>query len=49
MRAPKIGDLIDVRGIRCRIYALLPLGTIEAEAIDGSGRCYRVSGLPIEA
>lgn len=41
---PEIGQLVTVRGVRCRITAVLPLGTIEVEALDGS-KAFRLSGL----
>lgn len=43
---PKIGDITRVYGVLCAIIAVRPLGTIDVEALDGSGRCWRVSGLP---
>ena len=43
---PKLGQLVTVRGIECRVIAIRPAGTIDVEATDGSGRCFRVSGLP---
>jgi hypothetical protein len=42
---PNIGDWCDVYGVRCVITAVRPFGTIDVEAQDGSGRCWRVSGL----
>ena len=42
---PTIGATCEVRGVPCRITALLPAGIVEVEATDGSGRCWRVSGL----
>lgn len=46
---PKLGELVTVRGIECRIIGIHPAGTIDVEATDGSGRCWRVSGLPFVA
>lgn len=43
---PVIGQLVTVRGIECRIIAIRPMGTVDVEATDGTGRCWRVSGLP---
>ena len=43
----RIGQVCRVRGVWCRIIAIRPLGTIDVEAIDGSGRCWRVSGLAL--
>lgn len=45
MRKPKIGQLVTVYGIRCRIYAIYAAGTIDVEACDGSERCWRLTGL----
>lgn len=45
MMKPKVGDLIVIRGIKCRIFKVRAAGTVDAEATDGSGRCFRVSGL----
>jgi len=42
---PIIGQRCEVRGVPCQIIAVLPAGTVEVEALDGSGRCWRVSGL----
>lgn len=47
MRAPKIGDIVIIYGQRCRVYRLHPLGTVDVESLD-SGRCYRLSGLPLQ-
>lgn len=40
-----VGQPVVVRGVQCRVTAVLPMGTIEVEAVDESGRCWRVSGL----
>lgn len=42
---PRIGQLVRVRGVMCRIIAVHVFGTIDVEAMDDSGRCWRVSGL----
>ncbi len=42
---PRVGQLTRVYGVDCVITAVLPMGTIEVEATDGSERCWRVSGL----
>lgn len=42
--APRIGQACVVRGKECRIIAIRALGTVDVEALDGSG-CWRVSGL----
>lgn len=39
------GDLVEAYGQKCRVYKVLPMGTIDVEAIDGSGRRFRISGL----
>jgi hypothetical protein len=41
---PKIGQLIKVRDIQCRITVIRDFGTLDCEALDGS-RAFRVSGL----
>ena len=43
---PQVGQITRVYGVLCAIIAVRPLGTIDVEALDGSGRCWRVSGLP---
>lgn len=43
---PVIGQLCKVYGVWCEITVIRPLGTIDVQAIDGSERCWRVSGLP---
>jgi hypothetical protein len=43
---PKINQIIIVRGIRCRIFKIHPLGTIDVCEIGGS-RAFRLSGLPL--
>lgn len=40
----KAGDLVDVRGIECRVFLVRPCGTVDVEATDGSGRCFRLTG-----
>ena len=44
---PRVGQLVQVRSVWCVITAVRPLGTIDVEAQDGSGRCWRVSGLEV--
>ena len=44
MKRPKVNDRIIVRGIECRIIKVYAFGTLDAEALDGSG-CWRVTGL----
>lgn len=41
---PRIGQICIVRGLKCRVIAIEPAGTIVVESIDGK-RWYRVSGL----
>ena len=43
-KPPKIGQTYIVRGIKCEIVRILPFGTIDVVALDGSG-AWRVSGL----
>jgi hypothetical protein len=42
---PKLGQLITVRGVQCRIVKIYPLGTLDCVSLDGL-RSYRVTGLP---
>ena len=44
MNKPEIGMIVIVRGVRCRIVRILPLGTIDVEEIGGNG-AWRISGL----
>lgn len=41
------GSIVKVRGVWCVVVRVRPLGTIDVEAIDGSGRAWRVSGLEV--
>jgi hypothetical protein len=43
----RIGQFVTVYGVTCLVTAVRPLGTIDVEACDGSGRCWRVSGLAV--
>lgn len=43
-QVPQCGQMINVRGVMCKIVKLRPLGTLDAQAPDG--RTFRVSGLP---
>jgi hypothetical protein len=45
MPQPTIGQHCKIYGVWCQIIAIHPFGTIDVEAIDGSGRWWRVSGL----
>lgn len=45
MNSPHIGQTCQVYGVWCTIIAIHPFGTIDVEAMDGSGRYWRVSGL----
>lgn len=46
MRArPRVGQFVQVYGVWCEIVKIRPFGTIDVKALDGSGRCWRVSGL----
>jgi hypothetical protein len=42
----KVGQPMTVRGVACRVTKILPAGTVEVEAVDGSG-AWRVSGLGV--
>jgi hypothetical protein len=44
MSKPEVGMTIKVRGIMCRIVAILPAYTIEVVSIAGA-KSFRVSGL----
>lgn len=44
MSTPKLGQLVTIRGVACRIIAIEGYGTIVVEATDGT-RWFRVSGL----
>jgi hypothetical protein len=41
---PEIGQIVIVYKLRCRITAVYPAGTIDAEEIDGP-HAYRITGL----
>ena len=41
---PKLGDRVTVYGVPCRVFLIRPAGTVDVEALDGSDRCWRVSG-----
>ncbi len=42
---PRVGQVLRVYGVVCAITAVRALGAIDVEALDGSERCWRVSGL----
>lgn len=44
MNAPRIGQIVVVRGVTCRIVRILPLGTIDVESTCGQ-YAWRLSGL----
>lgn len=44
---PQVGMPCTVRGVRCRVITILPMGTVEVMATDGTERCWRVSGLGV--
>jgi hypothetical protein len=41
---PKIGQLVTVRGVKCRIFKIREFGTIDVESICGN-YAFRLSGL----
>jgi hypothetical protein len=41
---PKINQLVEVRGVRCRIFKVHPLGTIDVVSLCGK-YAWRISGL----
>lgn len=43
--APQVGNIVIVRGVRCRIFKLHPFGTMDVEQIDGPN-AWRISGAP---
>lgn len=43
-KKPVVGQRITVRGVACRIVAVLPMFTIDVEEIGGS-RAWRLTGL----
>lgn len=44
-RQSEVGQLVQVYGVWCRVETVRPFGTVDVEAVDGSGRWWRVSGL----
>jgi hypothetical protein len=42
-----IGMIVAVYGVKCRIFRIHPLGTIDVEEINGP-RAWRLSGLPLQ-
>lgn len=40
---PKIGQIVIVRGIRCRVFKVHPMATMDVEEIDGP-RAFRLTG-----
>lgn len=44
MKRPHVGMLMTVRGIRCRIFKVRPLGTVDVLSLCGR-YAWRVSGL----
>ena len=43
-KVPRVGQLVEVRGVKCRIFRVYPYGTIDCQEINGP-RTYRLSGL----
>lgn len=41
---PKVGQLVTVRGVVCRIVKVRELGTIDVVSLDGS-KAWRLTGL----
>ena len=41
---PRVGDLVDVRGVKCVVVKLRPFGTIDVAELHGT-RAWRISGL----
>lgn len=44
----RVGSLVEVRGVLCRVFAVHPLGTVDVEEVNG-GRCWRLSGLAVRS
>lgn len=44
-KTPKIGMIVKVRGMDCKIFKIHPLGTIDVVSLDGE-KAFRLSGLP---
>lgn len=44
MKKPKVGQLVTVRGVECRIVRVRAAGTLDVVSLDGS-RAWRLSGL----
>lgn len=40
----QVGDRVQVYSVPCRVFRVRTAGTVDVEAIDGSGRRWRVSG-----
>ena len=45
-KKPRVGQVVSVRGKRCRIFKVHPAGTIDVESLDGKS-AFRISGLPL--
>jgi len=43
-KRPEVGQVVYVRGIACRIVAVLPMRTIDVTSLDGR-QSFRLSGL----
>ena len=41
---PRVGMLVTVRGVRCRIFRIHPFGTLDCVSLCGN-YAWRVSGL----
>lgn len=41
---PKIGQIMVVYGLKCRIFKIHPFGTVDVEEINGP-HVYRITGL----
>lgn len=44
-KGPKVGDVVIVRGVRCRVFKIRDFGTFDVEEIDGP-HAWRISGGP---
>lgn len=46
-KKPIIGQHVFVRGKKCKIFKIHPLGTIDVVSLDGE-KAFRLSGLPLD-
>ena len=44
----KVGSLLMVYGVRCRVFKVRPFGTFDVVSLDGK-RAWRVSGFAVQS